>query len=132
MESFLVAAAIMSPALLFVGFIVAGAGRAVRGAAKADTYFAHAMAQCAANRRASITASVPQAKPRRVTMPLGADYIVPRPQDVDAIKAGSVTYDIAAITADVPPELPSEASQNVGIPVDWPTQVVQPVPLTRL
>ena len=35
-----------------------------------------------------------------------ADYAVPRPDDVDAIKANSRSYDLASLTAPAVPELP--------------------------
>lgn len=117
-ESFLIAAAIAFPFLVFVGFVVAGAARA-------EYHAAHA--PCTPYRYLSMTASTPQPA-RRIVVQLASpatDYIVSRPQDVDAIKAGSVTYDLASLTAE--PELPTIAIQ--GIPVDWPTRVVQPVPL---
>lgn len=134
MDSFWIAAAIASPMLVFVGFVVAGASRAVyRASHPAGT-------PCTPHRYASMTASAPQQPPvrRRVTMPLGAHYIVPRPCDVDAIRENSYSYDLAALTAPAEPELPRVVpvtpvvEQEHGIAVDWPTQVVQPVPLTRL
>jgi len=132
MDSFWIAAAIASPMLVFVGFVVAGASRAVyRASHPAGT-------PCTPHRYASMTASAPQQPPvrRRVTMPLGAHYIVPRPAEVDAIRAASVSYDLAALTAPGVPELPPDVvpvvEEEHGIAVAWPTQVVQPVPLTRL
>ena len=118
-------------------------------------------AMCTPTRRANITASQPQTQRERLAVLLGridaeqvatlplpavaetqqlwrqpaADYAVPRPVDVDAIKAGSITYDLASLAAPAVPELPPvapvvEEEQEQGIPVDWPTRIVQPVPLT--
>ena len=112
-------------------------------------------AECTASRDANITASVSQPRRRTIVIPIpaeslisvspgsrlspGADYAVPRPVDVDAIKANSRSYDLAALTAPAVPELPPVALVEVpqqeqdepGIPVDWPTRIVQPVPLPR-
>lgn len=111
------------------------------------------VAECTASRDANITASISQPRRRTIVIPIpaesiisvapalplspGIDYAVPRPDDVDAIKANSVTYNLAALTAPAVPELPPvvpvvEPQEEQGIAVDWPTQVVQPVPLTRL
>lgn len=117
---------------------------------------------CTPTRRANITASQPQTQRERLavllgridaeqvaTLPLPAvaetqqlwrqpatDYAVPRPVDVDAIKANSRSYDLAALTApavpELPPVVPVVEEEEQGIAVDWPTQIVQPVPLTRL
>ena len=93
---------------------------------------------CAPSRRANITANIPQERPRRIVVSAMADYAVPRPCDVDAIRENSYSYDLAALTAPAEPELPRVVpvtpvvEQEHGIAVDWPTQVVQPVPLTRL
>ena len=97
---------------------------------------------CAPSRRANITANIPQKRPRRIVVSTAttamADYAVPRPCDVDAIRENSYSYDLAALTAPAEPELPRVVpvtpvvEQEHGIAVDWPTQVVQPVPLTRL
>lgn len=131
--------------VLFMALI----GIAVHHAAYPDE-----MAQCTPTRRANITANTTQAQRRMVlgridatyTVPVmaatqqprrqpAADYAVPRPCDVDAIKAGSVTYDLASLTAPAVPELPPvvvlvvEEEDERGIAVDWPTRVVQPVPL---
>ena len=118
-------------------------------------------AMCTPTRRANITASQPQTQRERLavllgridaeqvaTLPLPAvaetqqlwrqpatDYVVPRPCDVDAIKANSVTYNIASLTApavpELPPVVPVVEEEEQGIAVDWPTQVVQPVPLSK-
>ena len=106
----------------------------------------HPYSPCSPQRYHSLTASRPQ--PQRPTVTArseqsrhlaawAADYAVARPIDVDAIKAGSMTYDLAALTAPAVPELPPvvpvvEEEEQQGIPVDWPTRIVQPVPLTRL
>ena len=105
----------------------------------------HPYSPCSPQRYASLTASRPQ--PQRTTMRVrsepsrhlaawAADYAVARPIDVDAIKANSVTYNIASLTApavpELPPVVPIVEEEEQGIAVDWPTQVVQPVPLTRL
>ena len=106
----------------------------------------HPYSPCSPQRYASLTASRPQ--PQRPTMRVrsepsrhlatwAADYAVARPIDVDAIKAGSITYNLASLTAPAVPELPPvvpvvEEEEQQGIPVDWPTRIVQPVPLTRL
>lgn len=107
-------------------------------------------AVCTSSRDANITASVSQPRRRTIVIPIpaesiismppgqtvvnplspGTDYAVPRPCDVDAIKAGSVTYDLAALTAPAVPELPPVDAEEMPIAVDWPTRVVQPVPLT--
>lgn len=113
------------------------------------------VAECTASRDANITASVSQPRRRTIVIPIpaesiisvspasplspGIDYAVPRPDDVDAIKANSRSYDLASLTAPAVPELPpvvvlvvEEEEEEQGIPVDWPTRIVQPVPLTRL
>lgn len=59
-------------------------------------------------------------------------------EDTLTIRENSVTYDLASLTAPAVPELPSvepvevpiEPQKEYGIPVDWPTRVVQPVPLS--
>lgn len=59
-------------------------------------------------------------------------------EDTLTIHENSVTYDLAALTARAVPELPPlapvevpiEPQEEYGIPVDWPTRVVQPVPLS--
>lgn len=120
----------------------------VVGAANAVYRQAHPHSPCAPHRYASLTASTPQRRPlpptvapRRQLQPWAAEYAVARPIDVDAIRAGSVTYDLSTITApqEVPapqqvpaPPVPVEVPEPCGIPVDdWPTRIVQPVPLTR-
>jgi len=106
----------------------------------------HPYSPCSPQRYHSLTASRPQ--PQRPTMTVrsepgrhlaawAADYAVARPIDVDAIRANSRSYDLAALTApavpELPPVVPAAAEQDEpGIPVDWPTRIVQPVPLTRL
>ena len=107
----------------------------------------HPYSPCSPQRYASLTASRPQ--PQRPTMRVrsepcrhlaawAADYAVARPIDVDAIRANSRSYDLASLTAPAVPELPPdvvpvvEEEEQQGIPVDWPTRIVQPVPLTRL
>ena len=121
-------------------------------------------AMCTPTRRANITASQPQTQRERLALLLGhidadytdtlplpvmattqrprrqpaPDYAVPRPADVDAIRANSRSYDLASLTAPAVPELPPDVvpaaaeQDEPGIPVDWPTRIVQPVPLTRL
>ena len=119
---------------------------------------------CTPTRRANITASQPQAQRERLALLLGhidadytdtlplpvmattqrprrqpaADYAVPRPCDVDAIKAGSVTYDLASLTAPAVPELspvavpvavPVVEEEEQSIPWTWPVPEVVPVPL---
>lgn len=145
----LVIAVLTVVALSLIGVIFVGAARiAVHGDEDG---------MCAPSRRANITANqshaerriallglidaVPLAQLQPQAQPAG-DYAVPTPDAVDAIKAGSVTYDLAALTAPATPELPPVApvvepaavpveipAEEPGIPVDWPTQVVQPVPL---
>ena len=105
----------------------------------------HPYSPCSPHRYASLTASRPQ--PQRTTMRVrsepsrhlaawAADYAVARPIDLDAIRANSRSYDLAALTApavpELPPVVPIVEEEEQGIAVDWPTQVVQPVPLTRL
>ena len=105
----------------------------------------HPYSPCSPQRYHSLTASRPQ--PQRPTMTVrsepgrhlaawAADYAVARPIDVDAIRANSRSYDLAALTApavpELPPVVPVVEEEQQGIAVDWPTQVVQPVPLTRL
>lgn len=117
-------------------------------AARAVYREAHPYSPCSPQRYVSLTASRPQ--PQRPTMRVrsepsrhlaawAADYAVARPIDVDAIRANSRSYDLAALTAPAVPELPpvvvlvvEEEEEEQGIPVDWPTRIVQPVPLTRL
>jgi len=110
---------------------------------------------CAPSRRANITASKPQAR-RRVMVQLGPPagwrepaiapaavaYAAPTPEQIaaavctpsryDALtmqRQFSHTYDLAVIEPPAAvPELPQEPP---GIPVEWPTRVVQPVPLSR-
>ena len=77
-----------------------------------------------------------RSEPGRHLAAWAADYAVARPIDVDAIKANSVTYNLAALTAPAVPDLPPvvpvvEPQEEQGIAVDWPTQVVQPVPLSQ-
>ena len=109
-------------------------------------------AECTASRDANITASISQPCRRTIVIPIpaesiisvspgepmspGTDYAVPRPADIDAIRANSITYDLASLTAPAVPELPpvvvlvvEEEEDEQGIPVDWPTRIVQPVPL---
>lgn len=109
-------------------------------------------AECTASRDANITANVPQPRRRTIVIPIpaesiisvspasplspGIDYAVPRPDDVDAIKANSRSYDLASLTAPAVPELPPvvevvEPQVEQGIAVDWPTEVVVPVPLSQ-
>lgn len=119
------------------------------------------MALCAPSRRASITANTTPA-PRRIVAQLGridatytvpfplpavvatsrtsaavAEYAVPRPIDVDAIRANSRTYRRDELTPPDAPPAPVQVAPPVevqpqGIPVvDWPTRIVQPVPLSR-
>ena len=133
--------------ILLVSAFVAPIAYVVAQAAHAVYREHHPYSPCSPQRYASLTASRPQ--PQRPTMRVrsepgrhlaawAADYAVARPIDVDAIKAGSITYDLAALTAPAEPELPRVVpvtpvvEQEHGIAVDWPTQVVQPVPLTRL
>ena len=107
----------------------------------------HPYSPCSPQRYASLTASRPQpqrptmrarSEPSRHLAAWAADYAVARPIDVDAIKAGSITYNLASLTAPAVPELPPdvvpvvEEEEQQGIPVDWPTRIVQPVPLRRL
>ena len=133
--------------ILLVSAFVAPIAYVVAQAAHAVYREHHPYSPCSPQRYASLTASRPQ--PQRPTMRVrsepgrhlaawAADYAVARPIDVDAIKAGSITYDLASLTAPAVPELPPVVpvtpvvEQEHGIAVDWPTQVVQPVPLTRL
>lgn len=134
--------------ILLVSAFVAPIAYVVAQAAHAVYREHHPYSPCSPQRYASLTASRPQ--PQRPTMRVrsepgrhlaawAADYAVARPIDVDAIKAGSITYDLASLTAPAVPELPpvvvlvvEEEEQEQGIPVDWPTRIVQPVPLTRL
>lgn len=104
-------------------------------------------AECTASRDANITANVPQQRRRTIVMPIpaesiisvstgrplspGTDYAVPRPDDVDAIRANSRSYNLASLTAPAVPELPPVVEEQ-GIAVeDWPTEVVVPVPLSK-
>ena len=61
----------------------------------------------------------------------GTDYAVPRPVDVDTIKAGSITYDLASLTApavpELPPVVPIVEEEEQGIPWTWPVPEVVPV-----
>lgn len=132
--------------LLLVSAFVLPVGYVAVRAAHAVYRQSHPYSPCSPHRYASLTASRPQ--PQRTTMRVrsepsrhlaawAADYAVPRPDDVDAIKANSRSYDLASLTAPAVPELPPvvevvEPQVEQGIAVDWPTQVVQPVPLTRL
>lgn len=109
-------------------------------------------AECTASRDANITANVPQPRRRTIVIPIpaesiisvspaspqspGTDYAVPRPDNVDAIRANSRSYNLASLTApavhELPPVVPFvEGHVGQGIAVDWPTQVVQPVPLSQ-
>lgn len=90
---------------------------------------------CAPSRRANITASKPQPQ-RRVLVQLGppAGWREPQAQPVCAL----VVEDAEPLPAQrrvVQPEpAPPPAAVPVvpqGIPVDWPTRVVRPVPLSR-
>ena len=131
--------------LLLVSAFVLPVGYVAVRAAHAVYRQSHPYSPCSPHRYASLTASRPQ--PQRTTMRVrsepsrhlaawAADYAVARPIDVDAIKANSVTYNIASLTApavpELPPVVPIVEEEEQGIAVDWPTQVVQPVPLTRL
>ena len=133
--------------LLLVSAFVLPVGYVAVRAAHAVYRQSHPYSQCSPHRYESLTASRPQ--PQRPTMRVrsepsrhlaawAADYAVARPIDVDAIKAGSITYNLASLTAPAVPELPPdvvpvvEEEEQQGIPVDWPTRIVQPVPLTRL
>lgn len=99
------------------------------------------VAECTASRDANITANVPQQRRRTIVIPIpaesiisvspGIDYAVPRPCDVDAIKANSLTYDLASLTAPAVPEVARVDVEEMPIAVDWPTRVVQPVPLSQ-
>ena len=131
--------------IFLVGCFVLPVGYVAVRAAHAVYRQSHPYSPCSPHRYASLTASRPQ--PQRTTMRVrsepsrhlaawAADYAVARPIDVDAIKANSVTYNIASLTApavpELPPVVPIVEEEEQGIAVDWPTQVVQPVPLTRL
>ena len=132
--------------LLLVSAFVLPVGYVAVRAAHAVYRQSHPYSQCSPHRYESLTASRPQ--PQRPTMTVrsepgrhlaawAADYAVARPIDVDAIRANSRSYDLAALTApavpELPPVVPAAAEQDEpGIPVDWPTRIVQPVPLTRL
>ena len=136
--------------LVLGGLIAVGLAVMVRGLLTEYGIWGEA-AECTASRDANITASVSQPRRRTIVVPIpaesiisvsparplspGTDYAVPRPCDVDAIKAGSVTYDLASLTAPAVPELPPVVlvveEDEQGIAVDWPTRVVQPVPLRR-
>ena len=131
--------------LLLVSAFVLPVGYVAVRAAHAVYRQSHPYSPCSPHRYASLTASRPQ--PQRTTMRVrsepsrhlaawAADYAVPRPDDVDAIKANSRSYDLASLTApavpELPPVVPIVEEEEQGIAVDWPTQVVQPVPLTRL
>ena len=123
-----------------VGVIVAALCRPI---ATADAY-----GMCAPTRRANITASQPQTQRERLAVLLGridadytaalplpavattqqprrqpaGDYAVPRPADVDAIRANSRTYRLDELAA--PEELPIAVD-------DWPlpqTVQAEPVP----
>ena len=132
--------------IFLVGCFVLPVGYVAVRAAHAVYRQSHPYSQCSPHRYESLTASRPQ--PQRPTMTVrsepgrhlaawAADYAVARPIDVDAIRANSRSYDLAALTApavpELPPVVPAAAEQDEpGIPVDWPTRIVQPVPLTRL
>jgi hypothetical protein len=131
--------------LLLVSAFVLPVGYVAVRAAHAVYRQSHPYSPCSPHRYASLTASRPQ--PQRPTMRVrsepsrhlaawAADYAVARPIDVDAIRANSHSYDLAALTApavpELPPVVPVVEEEQQGIAVDWPTQVVQPVPLTRL
>ena len=131
--------------LLLVSAFVLPVGYVAVRAAHAVYRQSHPYSPCSPHRYASLTASRPQ--PQRTTMRVrsepsrhlaawAADYAVARPIDLDAIRANSRSYDLAALTApavpELPPVVPIVEEEEQGIAVDWPTQVVQPVPLTRL
>lgn len=127
-----------------IAFFIWLAGRALWNGAHPNE-----ASMCTPSRRANITASPPPAPPGALP-PAGvsqrprelaswvADYAVPTPDGVDAIRANSRSYNLAALTAPAVPELPRvapvevpiEPQKEYGIPVDWPTRVVQPVPLS--
>ena len=98
---------------------------------------------CAPSRRANITASKPQPQ-RRVMVQLGppAGWREPQAQPVCALVVEDaeplpaqrrvVQPEPAPPPAAVPEELPVAVPVvPQGIPVDWPTRVVRPVPLSR-
>ena len=107
--------------LLLVAAFVAPVAWVVAHAVRAVCHEPQPYSPCAPQRYDSLTASVPQARRRQFAT---------RPADVAVIKTGSVTYDLASLTAPAVTELPPVVEEQ-GIPVDWPTQVVQPVPLQR-
>ena len=131
--------------ILLVSAFVAPIAYVVAHAAHAVYREHHPYSPCSPQRYASLTASHPQ--PQRPTMRVrsepsrhlaawATDYAVARPIDVDAIRANSRSYDLAALTApavpELPPVVPVVEEEEQGIAVDWPTRVVQPVPRTRL
>jgi len=129
--------------LLLVSAFVLPVGYVVLQAAHAVYRESHPYSPCSPQRYASLTACAPQrrtmrvrSEPSRHLAAWAADYAVARPIDVDAIRANSRSYDLAALTApavpELPPVVPVVEEEQQGIAVDWPTQVVQPVPLTRL
>ena len=129
--------------LLLVSAFVLPVGYVAVRAAHAVYRQAHPSSQCSPHRYESLTASRPQrptmrvrSEPSRHLAAWAADYAVARPIDVDAIRANSRSYDLARLTApavpELPPVVPVVEEEEQGIAVDWPTQVVQPVPLTRL
>ena len=133
------AAEILLSALVLA--FVAPVAWVVAQAARALYYERHPneFAPCAPHRYASLTASEPQSRPTAPSVPQprrqlatwAADYAVPTPDAVDAIIAGSFTYDLASLTAPAVPELPPVVEEQQGIAVDWPTEVVVPVPLSK-
>lgn len=131
--------------ILLVGAFVVPIAYVVAHAAHAVYRQSHPYSQCSPHRYESLTASRPQPQrptvtarrePSRHLAAWAADYAVARPIDLDAIRANSRSYDLAALTApavpELPPVVPIVEEEEQGIAVDWPTQVVQPVPLTRL
>jgi len=113
--------------MLLVAAFVAPVAWVVAHAVRAVCHEPQPYSPCAPQRYDSLTASVPQ---RRQLATWAADYAVARSVDMDAIRAGSVTYDLASITAPAVPEMPPVV-EPMGIPVDWPTHIAQPVPLQR-
>lgn len=75
----------------------------------------------------------PKPQPRRQQAACCSPW---RYDDLTMIRENSLTYDLASLTAPAVPELPPvvpvvEPPVEQGIAVDWPTQVVQPVPLSQ-
>lgn len=133
--------------LVLGGLIVVGLAVMVRGFLTMYGIWGF-VAECTASRDVNITSSVFQPRRRTIVMPIpaesiisvsparplspGIDYAVPRPCDVDAIKAGSVTYDLASLTAPAVPELPPVVpvvEEEESIPWTWP--VPESVPATN-